>query len=188
MLRSLKAIAVLAILPGCGARDALHVMSGGSGGAGIGGAPSTSSASSSGPVTSATTSSGTVGNTMAHLVPACAPADGMALGLDIDGTSTCPGPANQEPGIQFLIWGPDLTGLHDGVTLHVSSDVNGFTTAGRLPAPYQPVINATSGVLIFTTFSPKQGATGTFDITLADGTTAQGSFEATACPGDAFCG
>jgi hypothetical protein len=186
MLRNLQTIALLAVA-GCGARDALHATSG-STGAGTGGAPSTSSTSGSGTVTSSTSSSGTVGNMMAHLVPACAPADGVALGLDIDGTSTCPEPTDQEPGIQFLIWGPDLTGLHDGVTLHVSSNVNGFTTAGRLPAPGQAMIDATSGELVFTIFVPEHGATGTYEIVLADGTTAQGSFEALACPGVPGCG
>jgi hypothetical protein len=180
MLRHSKTIAVL-VLVGCGARGALDVTSGSGGASGVGGASGTGLTSSTG--------TSTLGNSAAHLLPACAPADGPMLQLDIDDTSTCPGSGEQRPGLQFFIWGPDLGGLHDGVTLQVSGDViHGYTTAGRLTAPNLPLVFAKSGSLVFTTFVPHQSATGTYDITLVDGSTTQGSFTANACPGYSLCG
>jgi hypothetical protein len=170
VLRYSKTIAMLA-LAGCGARAELDVVSGSGGTSATGGA------------------SGTLGGSAAHLSTKCAPADGPALQLDIDNTSTCPWPDEQRPGLQFFIWGPDLAGLHDGVTLHVSGDlIHGYTTAGRLTAPGAPLVAATSGSIVFTTFVPNQGAMGTYDITLVDGSTAQGSFSANACLGYSLCG
>ncbi len=173
MLRRLKTIAVLA-LAGCGARDALYVASGTGGASATGGAGGAS--------TTLTTSA-------SHLLVACAPNDGPALQLFVDDTPTCPGAGEQRPEIQFFIWGPDLAGLQAGVTLHVSADlIHGYTTAGRLAVPGQPLIAATSGTLVFTTYAAGQSATGTYDITLVDGSTAQGSFSANACPGYGLCG
>jgi hypothetical protein len=166
VLRCTKTIAVLA-LAGCGARDALSVTSGSGG---TGGA------------------SGAGGASAAQLMPECAPDDGAAVQIDIDDTPSCPGSGEQRPGLQLFIWGPDLEGLHDGVTLQVSGDtIYGYTTAGRLTAPNAPLVAATSGSVVFTTFAVHQGATGTYDITLVDGTTAQGSFTANACPGYSLC-
>lgn len=193
MFRTSKTIAILA-LAGCGARSALDATSGSGGAPGTGsasaagGASGIGAASGTGPVTGST-GTGILGSSVAHLLPTCAPADGQAVELDIDGTSTCAGSGEQRPGLQFFIWGPDLAGLHDGVTLDVSGDVvRGYTTAGRLTTPGQMLVPATSGTIVFTTFVPHEGATGTYDITLVDGSTAQGSFRANACPGYSLCG
>jgi hypothetical protein len=160
-------ITVLALaLWGCGAHSALQTASGGTGSGG-----------------SATTFPSFTG----RFSESCAPTDGPAFGIDLDGSSSCELSTLPTGGVQFLVWGSDLDSLETGAaTLTVGGDVNAFTQGYRVLSG--SVTQVTGGTLTISTYTAGQSATGSYDVTLADGSAAQGTFHVVWCPGGGQCG
>jgi hypothetical protein len=167
-------VAILA-LAGCGARGALEAGHGaGGGGTGDGGFGGGS------PVE------------LGRIQSGCAPADGPAIVMSIDGTYGCTNPPLPYDGVQFLIWGPDLGALEAGTqqTLMIGSGVNSPTQGTHIVmvGSSSSDIPAVSGSLTFTTFVSGQSATGSYEVSFQDGTTGKGAFSALWCPGQTPCG
>jgi hypothetical protein len=173
-------------LLGCGARNELLVESdAAAGGAGGGRADAGSTSASTGGGASAS---------LAHLQASCAPNDGAAILLSVDGTTSCAPSTTPIGALQFLVWGSDLMGLRPslgpGSTLTIGDGVSALAQGYRMvevgssamPTPM------TSGTLVFTIYLAAESATGSYDVTFSDGSTAQGSFDAVSCPQGATCG
>jgi hypothetical protein len=120
-----------------------------------------------------------------HAQASCAPNDGPAVAIRMDGQTSC-APASFA-GLEVLIWGADLDALHDGASFMFGSSVNATTQGYRANLNAQPV-PVVSGSITFDTFTSGQSATGSYDVTYMDGTTEQASFNAAWCPGGATCG
>jgi hypothetical protein len=165
-----------AALWGCGAHSGLEVGEGASG-----------SGTETGAGGSTTSASTTAGSTAGILGRNCSPSDGEAIGLYIDGTTSCLSPVSLG-GLSFLVWGRDLQNLHAGSTLSVMPGVNATTKGARVSAVGKPSVPMTGGTLTFTTYAMGQGGTGTYAVTFEDGSSAQGSFDAVWCAGSAQCG
>jgi hypothetical protein len=121
-----------------------------------------------------------------RLRKACAPNDGPAVSLAINVSSCSFVPTASA--LTFLIWGPDLAGLHAGTALPVGPGPNATTQAARTLPTGRGVLHATKGSLLFTTLSQNGRATGSYDLTYEDHTTEQGRFDALWCPGGGGCG
>jgi hypothetical protein len=122
-----------------------------------------------------------------RLREACAPNDGRAVALAIDGTSVC-SVVPTIPALTFLIWGHDLAGLHAGSALLIGPGPNATTQAVRTLPTSRSVLRVIKGSLVFTTFAQKARATGSYDVTYEDHTIEQGRFYAVWCPGAGGCG
>jgi len=172
------------LLAGCGARGALVIgggeagSTGAGGSSGAGGSPGTGGAGGGGPAPN-----GWIGAT-------CAPADGPAIALHVDGHGTCTPSPTLLSGVWFYLWGPDLTGLQSGAVFTISPDTNAPGQGVRVVVMGTQSVATTvvGGTVTFTSVVQNASATGTFDVTLMDGTAAQGSFDAVWCPGGATCG
>ena len=163
-------------LAACGARGTLEAESGAVA------AASTSSGSGG--------SAGSGGSTPAEpgrIQPDCAPNDGPAIRLVIDGgASTCFGP--ESTGLYVYIYGADLVNLQAGATLTIGDGVsNAETSASRIVGPTQQVV-ATGGTVSFSAFAKGASAAGSYHVTFTDGSTLAGSFAAVWCSGVPGCG
>ncbi len=91
------------------------------------------------------------------------------------------------PTATFYVADPDGSSLHAGATFAVSE--TGVTSAQREGVP--TLVKAVSGTLSFTSYVDMESATGTYDVTFEDGTTAHGTFVAASCPPEwnyPYCG
>jgi hypothetical protein len=98
-----------AALLGCGARNELLVDSG-----------TTSGGTSTGHGSSPS---------LAHFQASCAPNDGPAILLILDGTTSCAPSPTPIGTLQFLVWGADLTSVGPGSTLTISGGGNALRRA-----------------------------------------------------------
>jgi hypothetical protein len=167
-MRILWSTVVALALVGCGARVVLDG-AGSTGDAGAGGSPVET----------------------AVFAASCAPTDGPAILLTITPGVECSAPEASTGGLQILISGAALGELQAGATLTIGSSptapVQGAeiieTTAGG-----KTVLTVAEGSVVLTSFVAMAAATGSYQVTFVDGSTAQGGFSAVWCPGPSTCG
>jgi hypothetical protein len=167
-------------LIGCGARDALLVE-------GTSSTRTTTTGTTSTGAGASTSSGG--GAALGHFQASCAPNDGPAILLSVDGTTSCAPSATPVGALQFLVSGADLATLGSGAVLTLSADPKAPTQGWRVVPMGSPYVTPmTGGTLVFTGYLQGQSATGTYAVTFSDGSAAQGSFDAVGCPGGGQCG
>lgn len=173
------ALTALTALTACGARNDL---AGADGSTGTGGTTGTSGTGGGG--------GGALPQELAQLSNTCAPNDGPAIGLMVDGLAGCPLVPQPVAGFEFTVWAPATAKLHAGGVVTLGGDFKSGASALRWNVINGAVSNTpvTDGSLFIDTFVMGASATGTFNMILSDGSTAQGGFSAVWCQNTVGCG